>query len=867
MAPPASAATPSASANPPVGHQASGTAPVAEEPIDATIVDDSLPIQEFFESPVKPESRDWAKRMLVALLDPHAILWFLTFGGGLSVLGLVIWLTSLGVFKNPWVVAGCLGAGCVAALAGGCWLASKTRFVTAGKALSFLSCVVLPLNLWYYENQGMMAMEGNLWVAAFVICWLYIGTVYLLRDALFLYAVEAGVTLTTLLMMASLGRLADVTYLSLTLVVLGLVSVHAERAFPPDSTIFPRRRFGMALFWSGQAQLATGLGFLLAAQIIREFARPDIAWVFIRWTGVPLTDWKWLAAGVWFAGAYAWLYSDVVVRKAGVYTYLAGVCLMLGGVTVVGLDVATETLTIVLSATAVAAAMLSGVLPAEDNRYRRALAPASLLLGALAVALGAVAHLRATSVALAEMQWSRETGWYFVLALVVTAAANRLLVVLPKGRDKQTMSAHLFLSAAALLIGAAGVLRQFDLRSWHQQAPLLMFIPIIYLIVSRLRVERQVRDPLQWISHTATAIIMGSIFFGSFTMVDRVVSPVSGQIENLLAGVVFAQAMLFYGLAAWIRRHAVNYYLATIAGCAMAWEWMGYGQVPNDYYTLLYAILGVVLLAVSRIIGVENKVVYDPLARPFSRLFGPGRTLYLVANGLIAMAVMAAILQAIAQLLFRESDMRYLLALLFTTAAGGMATILSRRGPERWWHATGTTILAIVTVLTFNVLLDLQMWRKAELIAVTFGLLMLAAGYIGRFSEERMLDLASVGLWLGSLLVAGAVSLAVFTQGIMASPADDLALLTLTILMVASGAGFQFKAPTMLGGVALGIYLVSIIVDLAYSPQVAVGIYLAVGGLVLFLIGVALSMFRERLLELPEQLARREGVFKIIGWR
>ena len=44
--------------------------------------------------------------MLIALLDPNAIHWFLTFGGGLAVLGLVIWLTSLGVFKNPLVVAG-----------------------------------------------------------------------------------------------------------------------------------------------------------------------------------------------------------------------------------------------------------------------------------------------------------------------------------------------------------------------------------------------------------------------------------------------------------------------------------------------------------------------------------------------------------------------------------------------------------------------------------------------------------------------------------------------------------------------------------------------------------------------------------------
>jgi hypothetical protein len=153
------------------------------------------------------------------------------------------------------------------------------------------------------------------------------------------------------------------------------------------------------------------------------------------------------------------------------------------------------------------------------------------------------------------------------------------------------------------------------------------------------------------------------------------------------------------------------------------------------------------------------------------------------------------------------------------------------------------------------------------LTAVILGLAMLVAGYIGEFSGKRFHDLAAVGLWLGSLLVAGAVAATVFAYGIMVSPADDITLLTVTIMMVASGVGFRFKAPTLLGGIALGAYLVSILVDLAYSPQVAVGIYLAVGGLTVFLTGIALSMCRERLLELPEQWSRREGAFKFIGWR
>jgi len=855
--------------------------------MDAVMVDDTLPVREYFEAwpPVHggpaparsdgptaanegtAEHADWAKRILVALLDPHAIMWFLTFGGGLSILGLVIWLTSLGVFKDPLVVAGFLGAGSVGTLAIGCGVALRTRFVTAGKALSFLSCVVLPLNLWYYERQGIMAVEGNLWMAAFVICWLYIGTVYVIRDALFMYAVEAGVTLTTLLIMASLGRLSDATYLSLTLVVLGLISIHAERTFPPDAPVFPRRRFGLALFWCGQGQLAAGLGFLLAAQFIRAFIQPVDALFAIRWTGVPLTEWKWLAAGTWLAGAYAWLYSAVIVRHSPIYTYLAGACLTLAGVTLVGLDVSTETLIVLLSGAAVVTALLAGYLPAADDRYRRALRPASLLLGFLAVAAGANLHLRATSRAIEALEWSRETGWYFVVALAIAAAANRLLVVLPRQRDRQSKSAHLFLSAAALLIGAAGLLRQFDLRLWQEQAPLLMAIPIVYLLVSRLRIEREVRDPLQWISHAATAVIAGSSFIGSFTIAGRVLIPVSGEIGNLLAGVVFAEALLFYSLAAWIRRHAANYYLATIAGCAMAWEWLGYAQVPAEYYTLIYAVLGVVMLGVARAVGVSNETVYDSLRRPLTRLLGPGRSLYLVANALIAMAVLAAILQALARLIVRSSDSEQFFVLLCTTAAGGLASVLSRRGSERWWHATGTTVLAILTVITFNVMLDLQLWRKVELAAVTVGLTMLVAGLIAHFRWDKADELASVGVWLGSLLASLALLVTVFYQGIMASPPDDLALLAVTSLMVACGAALRFKAPTLLGGAALGAYLATVIIDLAYSPQVALGIYLAVGGLALFLTGVALSMCRERLLELPERLAKREGVFKIFDWR
>jgi len=53
------------------------------------------------------------------VLDPRTIQWLLGLGGALLVLGLVIWLATLGVFDSPAVVAVALGAANLAALGAG----------------------------------------------------------------------------------------------------------------------------------------------------------------------------------------------------------------------------------------------------------------------------------------------------------------------------------------------------------------------------------------------------------------------------------------------------------------------------------------------------------------------------------------------------------------------------------------------------------------------------------------------------------------------------------------------------------------------------------------------------------------------------
>ena len=49
--------------------------------------------------------------------------------------------------------------------------------------------------------------------------------------------------------------------------------------------------------------------------------------------------------------------------------------------------------------------------------------------------------------------------------------------------------------------------------------------------------------------------------------------------------------------------------------------------------------------------------------------------------------------------------------------------------------------------------------------------------------------------------------------------------------------------------------------------QLAIGVYMALGGGLVFAAGVLLSICRERLLAIPQRLKDRQGVFQVLTWR
>ena len=197
---------------------------------------------------------------------------------------------------------------------------------------------------------------------------LYAASARVLRDRLFVYVLAGGVAMTGLLMLFHMGQFWDIAAPSTLLVALGLIFLHSERAFAVGDGPFSRQRFGLAFFWSGQALLAAGLLLLLGAQIAGDWLYEPFFKHFYQMFnhGPPSVvadhGGRILALILVVAAIYAYAYSDLIVRRVGIYIYLAVFALLWAEVLVIQLlpiPMTTEVVIIALAVTALAANLLA----------------------------------------------------------------------------------------------------------------------------------------------------------------------------------------------------------------------------------------------------------------------------------------------------------------------------------------------------------------------------------------------------------------------------------------------------------------------------------------------------------------------------
>src|SRR4030095_16080204 len=176
-----------------------------------------------------------------------------------------------------------------------------------------------------------------------------------------------------------------------------------------------------------------------------------------------------------------------------------------------------------------------------------------------------------------------------------------------------------------------------------------------------------------------------------------------------------------------------------------------------------------------------------------------------------------------------------LAAVSLVALASLLAAVLSPTKTWRRVYVSWSIALACVAFLMINVLIDLTVWQKVEIFCVVLGVVLLVAGYIGRFLEgdREEGDAVTLALFLGSMLAPAALSIATlyyrFGEG-QPSLVDELGLVLVTSLMLVTGLVWQLKAPTLIGGTVLAAYLLVLVGMLAIHPNIAMGVYLAVGG-------------------------------------
>jgi hypothetical protein len=177
-------------------------------------------------------------------------------------------------------------------------------------------------------------------------------------------------------------------------------------------------------------------------------------------------------------------------------------------------------------------------------------------------------------------------------------------------------------------------------------------------------------------------------------------------------------------------------------------------------------------------------------------------------------------------------------------------------------------------VLVLAVLSNLTPGERLEVVTVVAGLLLLAAGHLGWYREqEDHSDLVSTTLAFGSLLVALPLTIAtVYCRAQMEfdtfHTVNEVGMLAAGLVLLAAGYICRIRSTTLAGGFLMAVYLLTLLLYVRLPEKLHMGaVYIMVGGGLFFGVGLLLSLYRDRLLQLPERIKRREGVFRVLTWR
>lgn len=801
----------------------------SEEIIDAELVSASTPTT----NPSKP--------FFERLLSPQSLGWMMSIGGGLLVLGFAIWLWSIGVFANPLTLALSIGAANLSLLGFGIWLLQSTRYKIAGKGITLLCSLAMPLNLWLYDSQGLITISsGKLWVPALLISIIYAAIARITKDANFVYTLVSGMVMTGVLFMAGTSSpfLWGLLPIATMLITVGSICIHADRWFLDNDGPFSRQSFGLAFFRSGHIVLILGLTGLFCSQWLPTFLSD------------PRT--KLWTLGLLVAAIYTYIFSNQAQRKHSLFMILAGLCSCWASFVI--LQWLQIELTIRMGL------LLLNLVFLVANIVRFFLPPHSNATNALQSSLGfSIATLTMLNCAANSMvpapvlfcDWMCVTQLFAASLVMITITRNWTAEF--NAVDNVLITVGMFAFTCGLVSAGYGI-GLFGIET------LLIAISILSLTIACCGFLDKLSQKTGVLAvGIATSILLISCFlciamnaieFTSFgSIVVTILVAVSCGLVNYNSGSKS-------GLA-----------ISTLAILTSVFQFATLLGILNGFaITATITFIGLLLLAIAK---------FKP---EFQRrvLASNSMNLQDIANSTILIGLSGANLFVLSNLMGSSLIIGHLALLLFHLLALAIAAYCTKELAWRRGFLAMAIVTAILAIIVHFNLSTLTVIQRLEIGSFVLGTLALAAGHFGLMRENsKQDDTVSFNLVMGSFLMTAPLVFGIISDRLAVDAAlnvwryiHEIGGITVGLTLVGLGILCRIRSTTIAGGLLTFIFVFSniLLIDLPDQLQTTSAMMMIGGGL-FFGIAVLLSVYREHLLELPEKIKQGSGIFQVLKWR
>ena len=189
----------------------------------------------------------------------------------------------------------------------------------------------------------------------------------------------------------------------------------------------------------------------------------------------------------------------------------------------------------------------------------------------------------------------------------MTAVSCRYGAFLARTHQPKLLTAYFLGAGAATMMAAVGFLAVLGLGEWQaEQAPLVMLLPLAYLLAARLYRGQPEERALQLVADAATFILLLSSMTSAFTGFQyHGLQSIIGS-STFVLSLFFTEAAIYYGLAAGMRRQTEAIFAGAAMACAALWQLLTYVGVASETYTLTFAAVGLLLLLAYRVAGAER---------------------------------------------------------------------------------------------------------------------------------------------------------------------------------------------------------------------------------------------------------------------